>query len=121
MNFSNAQIDFVQTPIEAIELLKTNKYNFLFLDHDLGGKIHCPSDQNSGYAVAKWLEENPQFKPTEDIILHTYNTVGCYNMKAALPEAIILPSVWTLEIDFDTFEHCEEQSGVQISKQESLN
>lgn len=85
---NNTQI--VVSPDECIQKLKDFKWDVLFLDHDLGGEIYCPSDDKSGYKVAKWLEESPEYKPTK-IYLHSMNSVGRQNMKNAIPEAIELP------------------------------
>lgn len=98
-NFMGAKLIFTQTPKEAIEQLKKHKIDILFLDHDLGGTTYADSDENSGYAVAKWLEENPEFKPKE-IILHSLNPDGVAKMNAALPEARKAPFIWTRVLNF---------------------
>ena len=98
-NFIDAEMIFTTTPAEAISYLQKEKFDYLFLDHDLGGTTYAESNENSGYAVAKWLEENPKYKPTY-IILHSLNPQGVANMKAALPEANIVPFVWTKIIKF---------------------
>lgn len=98
-NFINAEIIYTQIPIEAINHLKNEKFDYIFLDHDLGGTVYANSDENSGYAVAKWLEENPDRQP-DYIILHSLNPTGVANMKQALPKAKIIPFVWTKIIYF---------------------
>jgi CheY-like chemotaxis protein len=77
----------------AIFYLKKKNWDMLYLDHDLGGQVYVPSGPNTGYEVAKWLEENPEYKPTK-IILHSFNPVGAENMQQALPEAIKYPGAW---------------------------
>lgn len=77
----------------AIELLKTNTYDVLFLDHDLGGKAFVESGENTGFEVAKFLSLNPNYKPFQ-IILHFLNPVGRKNMKAVLPDAVDFPGAW---------------------------
>ena len=49
--------------------------------------------------MAKWLEENPEFKP-KNIILHSLNPYGVANMNAALPEAVSVPFAWIREVNF---------------------
>lgn len=98
-NFVNCEITIVETVEKAIKELVENKFDYLFLDHDLGGTQFAPSDENSGYAVAKFLEQNPQYKPT-DIFLHSLNPQGRMTMNMALPEAKQAPFAWTKGIDF---------------------
>jgi len=98
-NFTNAELIFTQTSSEAIEHLKNEKFDYIFLDHDLGGTAFAPSDENSGYEVAKWLEANPS-TTTEYIIIHSLNPAGVAKMQQALPEAKVVPFVWTKIIHF---------------------
>lgn len=83
-------IIFVTTAMRAIDELKIGLYDFAFLDHDLGGEIYCPSDENSGYAVASWLSEHPDRMP-KLVYLHSMNYAGRANMKLALPYAVEIP------------------------------
>ena len=98
-NFIGAEIVFTDKPNIAIEELKKGGFDALFLDHDLGGTTYAASDENSGYAVAKWLEENKEYQP-EVIILHSLNPTGVQNMKNALPQARIVPFAWNIPITF---------------------
>lgn len=77
----------------CISMLENIDVDVLFLDHDLGG---TPSDENSGYAVACWLEQHPERKPSV-IVIHSMNPIGAARMKMALPEAIYAPCIWTNE------------------------
>ena len=86
-------LTIVETTSEAIELLESQEWDTLFLDHDLGGETMVDSGSGTGYEVAKWLSEHPERKPRQ-IILHSYNPVGRANMKAALPEAEEAPGIW---------------------------
>jgi CheY-like chemotaxis protein len=103
-NFWHCDMTIVITAQEAIKKLTNNQYDYLFLDHDLGGTQFAPSDENSGYAVAKFLENNPQYKPATRIIIHSLNPDGRKAMNMALPEAVQLPSIWTQTVDFDVCE-----------------
>lgn len=98
-NFIGVEIVFTDKPDVAIEELKKGGFAALFLDHDLGGTTFAESDENSGYAVAKWLEENPQFQP-EVIILHSLNPIGVQNMQRALPKARVVPFAWNKVLQF---------------------
>ena len=98
-NFTNAELLFTDIPQEAIKILQNNKIDYLFLDHDLGGTVFAKSDENSGYAVAKWLEENKSFIPA-NIFLHSLNPDGVKNMNQALPDAKPAPFIWSRKVDF---------------------
>jgi len=95
-NFTNAVIVFKKTVPETIERLQNRKWDYLFLDHDLGDKIYVESNGSelTGYHVAKFLYNNPQFKP-EHIYTHSFNENGRKNIVTALPECEECPGVWT--------------------------
>ena len=85
---------FVETVEDAIANLESNAWDYLFLDHDLGGEQMVESGEGTGYAVAEWLVENPDRKPV-NIVIHSYNPVGAQNIKKALPEAVVAPGCWS--------------------------
>jgi hypothetical protein len=70
---------------DCIEELKKD-WNYFSSDHDLGGQIlQNPSEENSGSAVVRWIEEH---KPNiGQIIIHSYNASAAQAMKAALIRA----------------------------------
>lgn len=77
--FPKDYVDIAETPAEAIELLKRNQYDVLFLDHDLlpeHYKSELGDDDNTGYAVALWLAANPRCQASANIIAHTRNADG---------------------------------------------
>ena len=80
----------------AIWKLTKEPWDILFLDHDLGGNVFVESGEDTGYEVAKFLEENKQYTPNT-VIVHSLNVVGAQNIISALPEAIYIPFVWTKE------------------------
>ena len=84
------EITFTDKVSETIRELEHMRWDMLFLDHDLGNQCYCPSDENSGYAVALWLAEHEGARP-DHIYLHSMNYVGRQNMKRALPMAIEMP------------------------------
>jgi len=82
---------------ECTKLLMSNKWDYLFLDHDLGGEVYVESDGDkpTGYKVAAWLEANQEYMP-KNIVLHSLNCVGRTRMKQALPNAEDVPWAWEL-------------------------
>lgn len=81
--------DFSDNASEAIELLAKEKYDALFLDHDLGNRMYVDSnDPNTGYQLAKHIAEKElDFK----IFVHSLNPAGVDNIVSVLPNAIRLP------------------------------
>jgi len=93
-NFIGNIVDCVKTAREAINKLTSEKYECIYLDHDLGDRVFVPSGPGTGYEVAQWLNQNPDRQP-QLIIIHSFNPVGAKNMKSLLPNAVIAPGVWT--------------------------
>lgn len=77
----------------CIKILEDEVFDVVFLDHDLGGKTYCASDENSGYAVAKWLSENPDRCPSQ-CICHSLNPVGRKNICDILKNCQPYPFAW---------------------------
>ena len=93
-------LKIVETAAEAIAALNNQTWDYLFLDHDLGGMTYVTSGKGTGYEVAEWLAKNESKQPSH-IILHTLNPVGAQNMQALLPNALRGPFAWT-KINIDT-------------------
>lgn len=75
--------DWVKTADEAITALKTGRYDFASLDHDLSveATLGTPApDERTGYTVVCWLEENPQYWPQYGTRVHSMNPVGKQKM-----------------------------------------
>jgi len=74
---------WIKTSHEAINLLESGNVISISLDHDLG------EGAGTGYDVAKWIEEQAYHGnlPRLQWQLHSDNTVGIKNMKAALEQA----------------------------------
>jgi CheY-like chemotaxis protein len=100
-NLIGTHVVIVETAPEAIEKLQNESWGLLFLDHDLGGKVYCPSDENSGFHVAEWLSKNTDRQP-KTIIIHSFNPDGADAMKAVLPRAFKIPGVWLAPIWWST-------------------
>jgi len=74
----------------AKELLSSEKYDLIFLDHDLGGDEFVSSDDpNTGYQVAKFIPETPN--ALTPAVIHSCNPGGAQNMQGVLPHAVIVP------------------------------
>lgn len=85
-NLIGHDVDITDQVLMAIELLKNNDYDLIFLDHDLEGKHYVPSSYfNTGYTVAKYLSANPQINAK--IIIHSSNYKGVAKMRSVLPNA----------------------------------
>lgn len=85
----------VTTSKSAIAHLENEKFEYVFLDHDLGGEAFVPSGANTGYEVAQWLKLHPDKQP-QHIVIHSYNPVGRKAMMALLPQATECPGAWDL-------------------------
>lgn len=83
----------VETSSDTIKKLSEEKWDAVFLDHDLNGQAYVPSGPGTGYEVATWLSEHEDRKPNR-IILHTFNGPGAQNMLNKLPEAFYNPGAW---------------------------
>lgn len=82
--------DEADDAINAFKLMTDKPWDIVFLDHDLGGQVFVPSgEHNTGYTVAKYMEENEV--EVKQIFIHSMNPAGAANMKAALPKAVIMP------------------------------
>ena len=75
------------TPSEAIAALTENDpFDVVCLDHDLGGKVYQPSDENSGFAVCQFLATLPADRLPKKIIIHSFNPEGAKKMRNELYE-----------------------------------
>ena len=97
-NLQGAILDITKDTKECINFLKNNKYDYLFLDHDLGNIFMKPGE-GTGYEVAKFISENPELAPPR-IIIHSMNNVGAAAMMQVLGDAGIrakyVPCTWDL-------------------------
>ncbi len=95
-NLKDHVLTIVETSKLAIKNLTNERWDIAFLDHDLGGKVYVPSGENTGYEVAKFLEENEKYIP-KYVIIHSLNVVGANNMEQALPQSVHIPFAWIKE------------------------
>jgi hypothetical protein len=84
------QVDIVSSVKEALNFLCKNKYDIIFLDHDLDDRAFVDSNEaNTGYQVAKELKNT--INASTQCILHTMNSIGAKNMLAVLNKATYIP------------------------------
>lgn len=85
--FKRDTLDIAAEPSRAVELLERNRYDLVFLDHDLLPEHYYAEnhdDEHTGYAVARWLSERPDRQATSAIIVHTRNADGALRMVETL-------------------------------------
>ena len=74
----------------AVRWLAERDYNAVLLDHDLADEHYFsnePDDERTGYAVARWLAENPTAQRDALVIVHSLNYTGAQRMLAVLRDA----------------------------------
>ena len=76
----------------AKKYLNENKYDIIFLDHDLGGW--------EGILVAKHVADVGVSCP---VVIHSLNPVGARNMHNILPGSVISPRCWERYIFHNSF------------------
>ena len=88
--FNDDLLDVAVEPVRAVELLETNFYDAIFLDHDLLPEHYHSEerdDERTGYAVARWLAAHPERQRASTIIVHTRNADGAMRMVEELRRA----------------------------------
>jgi CheY-like chemotaxis protein len=95
--FKDYEIISCNNVIEAKHILESSVFDYIFLDHDLGGKQFVDSnDANTGYQVAKFINEK-KIK-YDKCIIHSLNYPGAMKMSALLNNSIYLPIImWSKE------------------------
>ncbi len=92
--YRNHELHVAFTVEEAIqEINKHSPFDLVCLDHDMQGKPYSPSDENSGFWVAKLIAEDlaPARLPKQ-VIIHTWYKHGANRMVAILRHKI--PTTW---------------------------
>jgi CheY-like chemotaxis protein len=97
----NGEITTAQTASEAIQILSQRDFDYIYLDHDLGGTPPCyygvncdPDHPNTGSEVIRWMIQNP--KPY-NVVIHTRNSVIAPKMAKNL---LTIKGVTVFEIPF---------------------
>jgi NAD+-processing family protein with receiver domain len=68
---------------EAKQLLESNTYDSIFLDHDLMPEHYgsdTPDDERTGYAIAAFLASRPELQRAATIMVHSFNAEGALRM-----------------------------------------
>lgn len=89
--FDGDDLAIAATVDEARDLLKVGTYDAIFLDHDLLPH-HYESNShddfaNTGYAIAEWLDQNPEIQKAATIVVHTRNADAAIRMVMKLRES----------------------------------
>ena len=88
--FDGDEMDVAETVEEAKEFLAENRYDAIFLDHDLLPHHYESNDHDdfasTGYAICEWLSENKNFQRAAKIIVHTRNADAGVRMIEKLRE-----------------------------------
>jgi len=89
--FKGDDLDLAENVQEAKELLAHHTYDAIFLDHDLLPHHYDSNDhgdtENTGYAIAEWLNERAELQRAATIIVHTRNADAAIPMVLKLRES----------------------------------
>lgn len=89
--FAGDFLDIAENVEEAKILLSECNYDAIFLDHDLLPHHYESNDhgdfENTGFAIAQWLNERPEIQRAATIIVHTRNADAAVNMVQVLRES----------------------------------
>lgn len=101
VKYASENLTHVETVSDAIDELKGNKFDYVFLDHDLGGTQMVESGPGTGYEVAEWIANNEESHPNKCVMLHSLNPPGRKNMcnvlKSKGVHVIERPFLWMEE------------------------
>lgn len=88
---------FVSRAKDAISKIKSNTYDLILLDHDLAGGVRTdPAGENTGSAVARYINANPLPSKTT-VVIHSINASAAEHMQTLIPYSHRIPFVWTDE------------------------
>lgn len=85
-----SQLDVTCDVPTAIRWLGERDYRAVLLDHDLTEEHYFsnePDDERTGYAVARWLADNPAAQRDALILVHSLNYTGAARMVNVLRES----------------------------------
>ncbi len=88
--FDGDYLDIAENVEEAKKFLESSTYDAIFLDHDLLPHHYESNDHDdfaqTGYAIALFLNENPDLQRAATIIVHTRNADAAISMVQKLRE-----------------------------------
>lgn len=102
------ELTFVEHSDEAIELLKVNNFNMIFLDHDLEEKQMIYKPEDCGMRVAEFLQQNPV---KAEIVIHSMNSAAAKLMNRLLPKAKCIPGLWNIKPKVKINEAVQPENG----------
>jgi CheY-like chemotaxis protein len=83
---TDISVSWAESYDSVIDKLTINKYDLIFLDHDLG------ENSKTGADIAEWMKENNKLNTL--IVIHTMNPVGRNNIKNVIPDGIVSSGIW---------------------------
>lgn len=89
-HLAGSQLDVTCDVRQAVLWLAERDYRAVLLDHDLADEHYFsnePDDERTGYAVARWLAENPTAQRDALIVVHSLNYTGARRMVEVLRDA----------------------------------
>jgi hypothetical protein len=81
--FKGDQLDMATDVDQAKQFLSSERYDAIFLDHDLMPEHYNSStfdDERTGYAIATFLAGQPKLQRSATIMVHSYNADGGLRM-----------------------------------------
>jgi len=83
--------DIARSYNQAIELLSTNEYQVIFLDHDLGDFSGEEGRERTGYDLVLWLVQRKMdgFPVPHEYEFLTANPIGKANMKSVIERYLL--------------------------------
>lgn len=83
---------------ECIKILENDeKFDYIMLDHDLGGQSYCKPGEGTGYEVAEWIANHKDRAPNH-ILIHSLNNIGATAMMRVLGDVGLrakwIPFLW---------------------------
>lgn len=89
--FDGDEVTIAETVEEAKKCLSEDAFDAIFLDHDLLPEHYESNDhndfQNTGYAIAEFLNEKKELQRAATIIVHTRNADAAIRMVEKLRES----------------------------------
>lgn len=89
--FDGDVVTVAETVEEAKKALESEAFDAIFLDHDLLPHHYVSNDHddynNTGYAIAEWLNEREDLQRAATIIVHTRNADAAIPMVMKLRES----------------------------------
>ena len=91
MKYPDATVYHAETVAQAADILeKEQPFDYLFLDHDLGGmEFVDSSEEETGYHVVQFIVKNGI--KYNNAIIHSANPVGARRMADDLPGGRLIP------------------------------